>query len=437
MHEDRYGLPLSTSSPEAAQAYRDGHDLLLSSWPGAADAFERAIGLDPDFALAHAARARVHTIYQQSAEARRAIATASECAAKRGTPRERSHVEILSLAINGKSAAALDTVLAHIESWPRDAIMMSLPLGAFGLYAFSGRADHDQARQDLCARYASAYGDDWWFLSNHGWALTENDEVKRGRAITERSFALRRNNAYTVHALLHAMFESGAIDEADALIDDWIGGYDRSGVLYGHIYWHQALGALDRDDAARALAIHTDILKPLMASAPPVNALSDCSSLLWRLAAEGHAVPSELWAEIDTYAKDRFAQSTLPFVEMHMALIAAATHDRAALDARLSAIEQRLTEGTLAAGPVVPRMCRALRAFADDDYKDCVSQLAPVLDEIVRLGGSHAQREVIEDTYIAALIRSGELAQARTMLDGRLHRRPSARDQRWRAMTAR
>ncbi|MBC9177092.1 tetratricopeptide repeat protein, partial [Roseomonas ludipueritiae] len=55
---DRRGLPLSTSSDLAAGRYRDGIDLLLSAWPGAAEALEEAIAADPGFALAHAARAR-------------------------------------------------------------------------------------------------------------------------------------------------------------------------------------------------------------------------------------------------------------------------------------------------------------------------------------------------------------------------------------------
>jgi hypothetical protein len=59
LFQDRYGLALSTSS-EAAAAYRDGIDLMLSAWPGAAEAFDAAIAADSDFALAHAARARLH-----------------------------------------------------------------------------------------------------------------------------------------------------------------------------------------------------------------------------------------------------------------------------------------------------------------------------------------------------------------------------------------
>ncbi|MCV5738564.1 hypothetical protein OFN56_42345, partial [Escherichia coli] len=77
-----------------------------------------------------------------------------------GTERERSHVEVLSLAINGQPARALERALAHADTWPRDVLILSLPLGAFGLFAFSGMADHDQARVDLCERHARHYDAD-------------------------------------------------------------------------------------------------------------------------------------------------------------------------------------------------------------------------------------------------------------------------------------
>jgi len=227
-HQDRYGLPISTVSSEAAEAYRGGIDLMLSSWPGAAEAFEGAIALDPDFALAHIGRARIHSFYQQGDAARQRAATARDLVQQRGTERERSHVETLALAVEGRSAPALASALKHLETWSRDAVVMSLPLGAFGLFAFSGMADHNQARQDLCERYAADYGDDWWYLANHGWAMTENGQVARGRAMTERAFAMRRDNANAVHALLHAMFEDGSVADADALIAQWIGSYGRT-----------------------------------------------------------------------------------------------------------------------------------------------------------------------------------------------------------------
>ena len=430
--EDRYGLPLSTSSHEAAAAYREGVDLMLAGWTGTAETLEQAIAADPDFALPHIARARVHAFYQQGDLARRKAAAARELVAKRGTERERSHVETLALAIEGRLPEAIASMLKHVESWPRDAVVLSLPLGAFGLFAFSGMADHDRARHELCERVAHNYDEDWWFLTMSGWAMTENGDVARGRAVTERGFDLRRANAHAAHAALHAMFEDGSIDAADRLVDEWIPTYDRSGILHGHILWHQALGALEHGDAARALAIYADVLQPNATQAPPLNIITDGASLLWRLSAYGHAVPKALWIEADATAQKLFPKSSLPFADVHMALFAAATQNRDALAARLAVIEQRLTDGKLPAGAVVPAICRALVAFADEDYASCAQTLAPVLDQVVRIGGSHAQRELVEDTFIVALMRSGELPRARAMLDARLHRRPSLRDGRWR-----
>jgi Tfp pilus assembly protein PilF len=431
--EDRYGLPLSTTSDQAASAYREGVDLMLSGWTGTAEALERAIAADPDFALAHIARARVHAFYQQGDLARSKAGLARELVAISGTERERSHVETLALAIEGRGPDAIAAMFKHVESWPRDAVVLSLPLGAFGLFAFSGMADHDRARHELCQSVAHHYGEDWWFLTMSGWAMTENGDVARGRAVTERGFELRRANAHAAHAVLHAMFEDGSIEDADRLVDEWIPTYDRAGILHGHILWHQALGALEHGDAARALNIYADVLRPSTTQAPPLNLVTDSASLLWRLSAYGHNVPKPLWVEADAAAQKLFPKSGLPFADVHMALFAAATQNRETLATRLAVIEQRLADGKLPAGPVVPAICHALAAFADENYPACVRELAPVLGEVVRIGGSHAQRELIEDTFLLALIRSDELPRARNLLDARLHRRPSMRDVRWRA----
>lgn len=433
-HHDRRGLPVSTRSDRAAEHYREGIDLLLAAWPGAGEALDAAIAADPAFALAHAARARLHAMRSESAAARASITRAAECVAQTGTERERSHVAVLSLAIDGRSEPALARALAHLDSWPRDAMILSLPLGAFGLLAFSGRPDHDQARVDLCERHAHAYeADDWWFGVSRGWAHTENGAVARGRALTEHGFSLRRENANGAHALSHALFEDGAGTEAEALIAGWLPGYDRAGILHGHIAWHAALAALERGDPEGALALHAEHVRPTVTAGLSLNVITDTVSLLWRLNAYGHAVPAGLWDEVRAYAAPYFTKAGFGFADAHMGLLAAATGDRAAAEARIDALAGLVEAGTLAAGEVVPAICRAALAFADGDDALCVRILEPVAGEVVRIGGSGAQREVIEDTLLVALMRAGEAEKARALLDTRLHRRPSPRDARWRS----
>ncbi|WP_431272124.1 tetratricopeptide repeat protein [Dankookia sp. P2] len=429
---DRRGLPLSTTSDLAAERYREGVDLLLSAWPGAAEALEAAVGADPDFALAHAARARLHAIRAEPAEARARIATAADLVARRGTERERSHVEVLSLAIGGQPAKALERAIVHLDDWPRDVLVLSLPLGAFGLFAFSGMADHDQARVDLCERHARHFAeDDWWFLTYRGWSHAENGAIAHGRALTQRGFELRRENANAAHALSHALHEAGAGQEAEALIAGWLPSYDRSGPLHGHIAWHSALAALERDDPERALAIYAENVQPSVSAGMPVNVVSDTASFLWRLQAYGHEVPAGLWQAAVAYAAPAFPKPGFAFADAHMAILEAAAGDREAVARRAAALTQLAEAGSLGAGPVAPAICRAALAFADADYAGCARILEPVAREVVRIGGSGAQREMLEDMLLIALLRSGGAMKARALLDRRLHRRPSPRDTRW------
>ena len=58
MLADRYDLPLSTFSATARDAYVQGCDLALTLYPGAVEAFDRAIAADPGFAMAHAGKAQ-------------------------------------------------------------------------------------------------------------------------------------------------------------------------------------------------------------------------------------------------------------------------------------------------------------------------------------------------------------------------------------------
>ena len=101
------------------------------------------------------------------------------------------------------------------------------------------------------------------------------------------------------------------------------------------------------------------------------------------------------------------------------------------MEKRVSALIDMIEAGTLAAGPVVPAICRAALAFADEDYAGCVRILKPVASEVVRVGGSGAQRELMDDMLLLALMRSGNATEAGALLDRRLHRRPSPRDKAW------
>ena len=429
MNRDRYDLPLTTVSDSAAAFYRDGVDRILSAWYGAGEAFDRAIAEDPAFALAHIARARIHQMNMEVTEARAKAAHARQLAAT-ASERERQHVEIMAAAIEGKPKIALTGAERHLDRYPRDALVFSLLLGAFGLYAFSGRADHDAARLAICERNAGHYGEDWWFLTYLGWSHTEAGNAGTGRTLTERAMALRVENANAAHGLSHALFEQGDMAAGRGFLSGWLPAHERASFLHGHLSWHVALSALDAGDLDGALEIYEQHIRPPNSRYPPLNVFTDAASLLWRLSLAGKAGLEPHWREVAAYGDRFFPRAGPHFADVHYALVAAATGS-VALETRLAELEALEADGRLAPGAAAIGLCRGIRAFAEGDNDNAIRILEPLMPAVVRIGGSHAQRELWEDTLIVAYLRGGHGDKAARMISDRLHRRPSARDEGW------
>ena len=170
MLADRYDLPVSTGSAAARDAYVQGYDLALTLYPGAVEAFDRALAADPGLALAHAGKAQVLMREGKAAAARAALAAAKDVAAG-VSAREAGHIRFFDLAFSGQTDAAIDALYAHLAEWPRDALMIAAAANPNGLIGSSGRVGQKQRIAALLDSLAPHYGDDYWFLSYHAIAL--------------------------------------------------------------------------------------------------------------------------------------------------------------------------------------------------------------------------------------------------------------------------
>src|SRR5712692_8723746 len=120
---DQYDLPLSTASSAARDAYVEGCEAKLTMYPGAIEGFDGAIAADPGFALAHAARAHWLLERGDAVAARVSMAAANSLAAGLSA-REASHIAFFDLLAAGDAEAALATLPAHLNAWPRDALVL-------------------------------------------------------------------------------------------------------------------------------------------------------------------------------------------------------------------------------------------------------------------------------------------------------------------------
>src|SRR5207253_3187735 len=198
MLTDRYGLALSTASAVAREAYVQACDLALTLYPGAVEAYDRAIANDPGFALAHAGKAQVLMREGNVVAARAALAAAKEAGA-RLPEREASHVAFFDLVFGGQTDAAIAVLHAHLAAWPRDALVVASAANPNGLLGGSGRIGQKHRIAVLMDGLAPHYGDDFWFLAYHAMALSEDGRLAVARAKIERSVAANPNNAHGAH----------------------------------------------------------------------------------------------------------------------------------------------------------------------------------------------------------------------------------------------
>jgi hypothetical protein len=422
MLTDRFGLELTTSSAAARDAYVAAVDRLLAAGAETEQAFCAAIELDPEFALAHAGRARCLALYSRGAAARAAAARARDLTAST-TRRERQHVEALALAIEGQPASSLAATLTHLDEFPRDAMVLAPATGVFGLYGFSGRLEREYELLALMDRLAAHYGDDWWFPAQHAFAQCEGGQLAAAETLAQRALDLNPGNGWAAHARAHVHYELGEDREADRFLANWRPTFPRQAQLHGHISWHAAICALMLGDADRALAIFNADLRPGDAEGPPLLVLADAAAFLWRSELAGCSRQIEAWPHVHAYAKEKFPRAGVTFADVHNAVIFAVTGDRDS-SARL-ADELRAGIGKQWAADIAEPIARGFEAFANEDWSAAIDALAPINASLVRIGGSRAQRDLVENTLLAAYLRGGQAEQAKALLARRDVRRPT------------
>ena len=417
---DRYGLPVTTTSSTAAERFQDGMDRLLSYRPGAAESFTAALEADDRLAVAHAGTALVATVVGDAAAARAGAARARETAAG-ATRRERQHVEAVSALIGGEAARGLALAEEHLREFPRDALLVNLAGSTIG---FSGARDREQRRVDLMERVAPAYGDDWWFASALAFTYMEVSRFEECRRLSERSLAQGPGNANASHNLAHVYFETVDTEAGAKFLAAWLASYDARASFHCHLAWHLAMFELHRGNTARAREIFE---RDIVTAVNPRLAMIDGSALLWRFRLDGAPEPPGAWRGLAALA-ERVSRPGFVFGEVHAALAYAASGDTAALTKLMDGLRALDAKGHPVAGTVALPLVEGVAAFVAGDHAAALRHFEPVEAEIHRVGGSHAQWELFEETMLACYFALERHADAARLIRRRLERRASPRD---------
>jgi hypothetical protein len=189
----------------------------------------------------------------------------------------------------------------------------------------------------------------------------------------------------------------------------------------GHLGWHHALFALEALDFSTALRRFDAHLK----ADPAQITLQrlDASALLWRL----HLLDADVgprWHELaDGWGGAAEAAGLYPFNDLHALLALIGAGRLAPAQAWLALVETQAGRNTgsnrTVAREVGLPLMHGMLAFAQGQFAQAIQTLYPMRALANRFGGSHAQRDLIDQTLIAAAARAGDKSVGRALLNER------------------
>ena len=427
--KDRYELPLTTESPKAAEKYVETIDCFLAQIYGADLAVAEAIEADDGLAIAHAAKGLFQLYAMDVAGARQTIAHARKLAVN-ATRREQQHIQAISLMIEGNGHKTLRLIREHLDEFPRDMLMVRLAnrlliLGCSG----AGIPNFPEELLSMLKPLKSEYGEDWAFLGQYAFAHHETGYFADSLKYAERSLAIRPDNGNASHSVAHVFFEVGDADGGEDFLGNWLEGYDRRGPFNVHLSWHHALFQLATGRPENAVTLYEDQIRPSVVK-KNLGSLADSASLMWRMKIYGDDQAGP-WEEVREIALPAAEKPGPAFRDAHAALAFAAGGFTEELGRMIDGLGEAATGGNALASEVTLPLVKGIEAFAHGAYEEAADNLDGLVEQLPRIGGSHAQREVFEDTVLESYIRSGRYDKAQDLINTRLKRRTSPRDELW------
>ena len=427
---DSRGNLQATDSAAAAQAAESALWRMMSFYdPPIAD-LDRAIEADAHWAMPYVMKAGFLLSLTEPAlvaEARQHLEHARQRVAG-ATARERVHLEACLRVLDGRwhDACALwdDWLLDH----PRDALALQWAHlwdfyrgDAVNLRARPARALPEWDEADPL--YAHV-------LALHAFGLEECNLQAQAEEAGRRVLALEPRSPWAIHAVAHVMEMQGRGDDGAAWLRQHQAAWADNGYAC-HLWWHLGLFRLEGLDEVGVLRLVDAHLAgdTLQITLQRV----DAAAMLWRLHLLGVDVRARCAALVDGWDLSDVGAGYYAFNDVHalLALLAAGEQARAehwiarCAEHALAADEARRSNHTMAREVGAPLM-RALLAFARGEADTAAQALYVVRGKAQRFGGSHAQRDLIDQTLLAAAAAApaGARAIGRAVLNERRLAKP-------------
>jgi hypothetical protein len=423
---DLRGVPSGSSVPAARESHERALWHLVSFYGDPMAAFDATINADPGWGHARVIKAVfILTLTEPGLlpQARQLLTEAEPLMA--GAPphekaHEQAHLAAAQAALAGRWREACARWDALLLNEPHDLLALSAA-HLFDFYRGDARS--------LRARVARVLPE--WPLDDplqpfvqgmHAFGLEECNQYAQAEAAGREALARDPRGPWATHAVAHVMEMQGRFDEGDHWLQSSSSTWCDNGLAV-HLWWHLALFHLERLDTTAALLLF-DTRMAGNASAVNLQWL-DGAALLWRLQLLGVDVGAR-WHALATEWADPVAHAGhYAFNDVHALLPLLGSGNTARAQALLAAsITRANADNAAMAREVGVPLMQGLMAFANGNADEACNTLYPLRSVAHHFGGSHAQRDLIDQTLLAAAAGSTHKAAGRALLNERRLAKP-------------
>jgi tetratricopeptide (TPR) repeat protein len=339
--------------------------------------------------------------------------------------REKGHLAALRLASERRWPSAVAVLDRLLMRYPHD---LAAHQCAMRLDSYLGRFHRSAGRAARALPFWSKEQPNYGIvLSFFGFGLEESGDYARAEDVSREAAILEPYGYWPHHTVSHVLEMTGrptdGMEWMDSRFEFWSSPKNNN---CAHIWWHKALFHIDLGQCDEALAIYDEKVVPLVR--PVGFQLCNLTALLWRLETLG-CDAGDRWAYQHALFQKQSRDVCNPFGEIRAVIAALRTGDRPAFETLLSGMRAAANDGSEIApayGDVAVPIAEAMARFVDGAYGDAVNLLLPVRANLSRMGGSVAQRDLIEWTLTAAAVRAGERGVALSLANERLAFKPDS-----------
>jgi hypothetical protein len=421
---DRWGAPVRGGSEQDVTALDDAIEALVALTGDPVAGAEAAVAGADDLVLGHVYRAYLALYGMNAAGVAAATKILSDLDGAQDTAGARAalHLQAARSWAAGNWTGAARALERALVLHPRDLLALKV---AQDLYFFLGsRLDlRDVAARVLRSWPAGQPG--WGYVQGiYAFGLEENADYRQAETRARAALDENARDVWAVHALAHVFEMEGSQRAGVAFLTrtapDWEASY-----FAVHNWWHRGLYHLELGEIDKVLTLYDDFVRGRRST--EWLDIVDASALLWRLALFGADVTERAAQLASDIAPLMDAAPVYAFNDWH-AVMAFGLDGRHRRNEQVLADNRRLTVGTnrVAAGQAGLALLEGFSAFAAGQPDRALDLMIDIRQVANAVGGSHAQRDVIDLTLIAAAGRAGDRSLARALADERVARKPAA-----------